>query len=159
MLRISIIPNAESNCWGIQSEYITRSRIKSSIFWDMTPCSPLNVNWRSVQTCLLYLPDLRISRTRNQHEEGSKQIRIRDRWTLQTELPSTFNGLHNIISREIEPFITSRPAMMNSSTDGGLRTAEVVLWAAPSIVGPTVRVLRAFENRVPRSGKRLKKTA
>jgi hypothetical protein len=31
--------------------YVTTHLLKSSIFWDTTPCSPLNVNWRFEGTC------------------------------------------------------------------------------------------------------------
>jgi hypothetical protein len=42
--------------------------IKSTIFWDITPCSPLNVNRRFGGTYRLYLQGRRISQTRNQRE-------------------------------------------------------------------------------------------
>jgi hypothetical protein len=34
--------------------------MKSSIFWDITPCSPLKVNWCFGGTCRLHLQGLRI---------------------------------------------------------------------------------------------------
>jgi hypothetical protein len=42
--------------------------MKSSIFWDTTPCSSLKANWRFGGTCHLYLLGQRISQARNQHE-------------------------------------------------------------------------------------------
>jgi phosphatidylserine synthase len=48
--------------------------MNSSVFWDITPCSPLKVNRRFVGTCRLYLQVRRISQARNQHEAGSKHI-------------------------------------------------------------------------------------
>jgi hypothetical protein len=46
----------------------TESTLKSSIFWDITPCSPLKVNQRFGGTCRLQLQGQRISRARNQSE-------------------------------------------------------------------------------------------
>jgi hypothetical protein len=42
--------------------------MKSNIFWDITPCSPLNVNRRFGGTYHLHLPGRRINRARNQCE-------------------------------------------------------------------------------------------
>jgi hypothetical protein len=42
--------------------------MKSSIFWKITPCSPLKVNRRFGGTRRLYLQGRRISRARNQSE-------------------------------------------------------------------------------------------
>jgi hypothetical protein len=47
--------------------------MKRSIFWDITPCSPLKINRHLRETCLLYLYGLRINQARNQPEAGSKQ--------------------------------------------------------------------------------------
>jgi hypothetical protein len=38
--------------------------MKGPMFWDMTPCRPLNVNRRSEGTCHLNLQCLRISQAR-----------------------------------------------------------------------------------------------
>jgi hypothetical protein len=46
--------------------------MKSSIFWDITPLSPLKVNRRFGGTYLLHLRGRRISEARNRREEGSK---------------------------------------------------------------------------------------
>jgi hypothetical protein len=46
--------------------------MKSSIFWNIMPCSPLKVNQCFRETCHLHLWGQRISQT-NQHEAGSKQ--------------------------------------------------------------------------------------
>jgi hypothetical protein len=48
--------------------------MKSSIFWDITPCSPFKVNRRFGRTFRLYLQRRRISQTRNQRETGNKPI-------------------------------------------------------------------------------------
>jgi hypothetical protein len=44
----------------------TDHSVKSSIFWDTTPCSPLKFNQRFGGTCRLDLQERRINRTRNQ---------------------------------------------------------------------------------------------
>jgi hypothetical protein len=47
-------------------------RLKNSVLWDITPCSPLKVNRSFGTTCRLHLQCRRISQARNQHEAGSK---------------------------------------------------------------------------------------
>jgi hypothetical protein len=42
-----------------------------SVFWDITPCSPLKVNRRFGGTCRLHLHGLRISQAINQHKACS----------------------------------------------------------------------------------------
>jgi hypothetical protein len=44
------------------------TKIKNAMFWDITPCSPLKVNWRFGGTYRLHLQGRRISRARNQRE-------------------------------------------------------------------------------------------
>jgi hypothetical protein len=48
--------------------------MKSSVLWDMTPCSLLEVNQSFRGTCYLHLQGCRVSQARNQHETGSKQL-------------------------------------------------------------------------------------
>jgi hypothetical protein len=50
-----------------------RKYLKSYIFCDKTPCSPLKVNRRFGRTCRLHLQGRRIRQARNQREAGSKQ--------------------------------------------------------------------------------------
>jgi hypothetical protein len=45
--------------------------IKSSIFWDVTSCSPLKVNRRFGVKCRLHLQDRIVSQARNRHEADS----------------------------------------------------------------------------------------
>jgi hypothetical protein len=66
---------------------------QSSIFWNITPCSPLEVNRSFGRKYRLHLQGRKVSRTRNQRES---------RW--QTE---TFNGIHGVISQKTELFITT----------------------------------------------------
>jgi hypothetical protein len=54
-------------------EVLTAVVMKSSVFCDITPCSPLKVNQSFGGTCRLHLQDRRISQAKNQHETGSKQ--------------------------------------------------------------------------------------
>jgi hypothetical protein len=49
-------------------EYSTYFFIKSTIFWDITPCSLLKVNRRFGETYHLHLQGGKISRARNQRE-------------------------------------------------------------------------------------------
>jgi hypothetical protein len=42
--------------------------MKSTIFWDITLCSPLKINPRFEGTYLLHLKSLKISQARCQHE-------------------------------------------------------------------------------------------
>jgi hypothetical protein len=48
-------------------------RLRSSVFWDITPCSPLKVNQNFGGTCRLHLQGRKISQARNQRDAGSKQ--------------------------------------------------------------------------------------
>jgi hypothetical protein len=61
---------------GVESEGFEVLRavvIKSSVIWDVTPCSLLQVNRRFRELCLLHLQGRRTSQARSQHEEGSNQ--------------------------------------------------------------------------------------
>jgi hypothetical protein len=51
----------------------TISFMNGPIFWDITSCSPLKVNWRFGGTARLLLQGQLISQGRNQHERGNKQ--------------------------------------------------------------------------------------
>jgi hypothetical protein len=46
----------------------TKIKVNNSIFWDISPCSPLKINRRFERTRRLHLQDRRISRARNQSE-------------------------------------------------------------------------------------------
>jgi hypothetical protein len=52
---------------------LTAVVMKSSIFWDITLCSPLKVTWYFGGTCHLHLQGQRICQARHQHETDSKQ--------------------------------------------------------------------------------------
>jgi hypothetical protein len=51
----------------------TKYVLNMSIFWDITPCSPLKVNRRFGGTCRLDLQSRGRSGTKSQHEADSKQ--------------------------------------------------------------------------------------
>jgi hypothetical protein len=55
----------------LTKSWTTNSRVL--IFWDITPCSQLEVNRRFGGECRLHLQEARINQARNQHEAGSKQ--------------------------------------------------------------------------------------
>jgi hypothetical protein len=55
-------------------EVLTAVVMKSPIFWDITPCSPLQLNRRFEGTCRLHLQGRKISQGRNQYEAVSKQF-------------------------------------------------------------------------------------
>jgi hypothetical protein len=46
------------------------------VFWDITPCRPLKINWRFGGTCRLYKQGQRISEARNWHKAGNKQSSV-----------------------------------------------------------------------------------
>jgi hypothetical protein len=46
--------------------------MKSSIFWDITMCNLVKVNWHFRGTCSLYLWSWRVSQARSQNEAGRK---------------------------------------------------------------------------------------
>jgi hypothetical protein len=54
--------------WIVWFEVLTAVVMKSTIFWDITPCSPLSVNRRFGGTCRLLFQGRRIRRVRNQRE-------------------------------------------------------------------------------------------
>jgi hypothetical protein len=54
-------------------EVLTAVAMKSSIFWDVTPCSPLKVNRRFGRTCRLYFNGRRIRPARNKREVKRKE--------------------------------------------------------------------------------------
>jgi hypothetical protein len=51
---------------------------KCSIFWNMMPCSPLEIRRFSVGTCRRHFQDQRISHARNQHEASYNTFTVLD---------------------------------------------------------------------------------
>jgi hypothetical protein len=67
----SICPPVHLYAWNNSRtgfEVLTAVVMKSTIFWDITPCSPLKVNRRLGGTYRLHLQGRKISRARNQRE-------------------------------------------------------------------------------------------
>jgi hypothetical protein len=73
--------------WKISAEIPAFSVVEKFVFWDITPCSPLEVKRLFGGICRPYLQGRRISKARNQREAS--------------------NRLHGVISQKIELFITS----------------------------------------------------
>jgi hypothetical protein len=86
----------------VEFEVLIAVVIKTSIFWDITPCSPFKVNRHIGGIFRLHLQERRISEAKNQPEAGSKQSSGGDMFLQKLWL--TFNGLHGVISQKIELF-------------------------------------------------------
>jgi hypothetical protein len=96
-------------------EVLTALVMKSTIFWDIRPCSPLSVNRRIGGTYRLYLQGRKISWARNQRESRCllpthwflAQLFLRT-WRWRRYIPPkrrlTFNGLYGVISQKIVIF-------------------------------------------------------
>jgi hypothetical protein len=54
-------------------EVLTAVFMKSFVFWDIMPCSPLKVKWHFGRTLRSHHQDPKIIQARNEHEPGSKQ--------------------------------------------------------------------------------------
>jgi hypothetical protein len=103
--------------------------VRSTIFWGLTPCSPLKVNRRFGGIYCLHLHRRRISRTRNQHESrwqaepgGWFLVWLNPQpWKWGLYIPPkrqlTVNGLHGVISQKIVLFITTAVRTSNPTLD------------------------------------------
>jgi hypothetical protein len=89
--------------------------VKGSIFWDITPCSPLKANWRFEGKCRFLLHGRRICQARNQHEAGSKH-------------------LSDLVSQKIELFIvTAVRASNEKNADVCYSGMKMFRWMAASL--------------------------
>jgi hypothetical protein len=79
--RIQLLLNWVTRIGGgyVGFEVLTAVVMNSSIFWDITPCSPLKVNRRFGGTCRLHLQGW-ISQARNHRDAGSKQGLVLFTW-------------------------------------------------------------------------------
>jgi hypothetical protein len=77
--------------------------MKCFTLWDTRLCSPLKVNRRLGRICGLHLHS-RISQARNQREAFRPWRR---RQHVSPKRRFTFNGLHGVVFRKIELFMTS----------------------------------------------------
>jgi hypothetical protein len=107
--------------------------MKSSVFWDITTCSPLKVSRCFRGTYRLHFQG-RISRARYQREAGCKQVGsachlpscwylarlILRPWRWRRYVPSkrlsTVNGLHFVTSQMTKLFITTAVRTLKSNT-------------------------------------------
>jgi hypothetical protein len=65
--------------------------MKNSVFWDITPCSPLEIKRRLGGTHRLHLQGRRINQARNRYEVGSKQSQtLKMEATCPSETPVDF---------------------------------------------------------------------
>jgi hypothetical protein len=61
---------------NVEIQVLVAVVMKSSIFWDITPCRLLKVNGRFGGTCRLHLQGRRISKARNQRETGCTTLKL-----------------------------------------------------------------------------------
>jgi hypothetical protein len=87
-------------CYPVRFEVFTAVVMKSIIFWDMTPCSPLSFK---VRFGGIYGPHLQ--GRRNRFSKTSKQSRARWRRYVPPKCRLKLNGLHGVISQKMIPFI------------------------------------------------------
>jgi hypothetical protein len=65
---VMLAMHVQTNLHYVGFEVLTAVVIKSTILWDITPCSPLSVNRRFGETYRLNLKCEKISRARNQRK-------------------------------------------------------------------------------------------
>jgi hypothetical protein len=82
-------------------------RVKSTIFWDITPCSPLRVNRHFGGIYRLHFQGRKIIWARHQHESRWQAELWRWRWYVPPKRGLTLNELHGIMSQKTELFITT----------------------------------------------------
>jgi hypothetical protein len=74
--------------WGLRFEVLTAALMKSSIFWEITPCSPLEVRRFLLHACLLpYSPTLKMEVT------CSSEISVDLQRTTQHYIPEAIISL------------------------------------------------------------------
>jgi hypothetical protein len=114
----------------------TENKLKISIFWDITPCSPLKVNWRFGRVFRLHLQDRRKIQARNQHKAGNKRAEYGHGIFLQKSR-LTFIGQHGDISQKAELFITV-DVSTSSPTEGKfaepLTNVTIHMWVETAVL-------------------------
>jgi hypothetical protein len=86
----------------VGSEVLTPVVMKSSVFCNIMPCSPLKLNRHFGGTYRLHLQDRRIDRTRNQRDKRSRRW-----WYVSPKRLLSLNGLRALISEKTILFILS----------------------------------------------------
>jgi hypothetical protein len=76
-------------------EVLTAVVIKSPIFWDITPFTPLKVNRSFGVICCIYYQGRRINQVRDRHEAGSKQHCLAHSSILKIHLLCTYISVLN----------------------------------------------------------------
>jgi hypothetical protein len=78
---LPLLPGAHMNVFSRGSEVLSAVIMKTSVFWDIRPCSPLKNNKRFGGICHLHFQSLIISEARNQLES---------KWQAKLCLPPAF---------------------------------------------------------------------
>jgi hypothetical protein len=110
--------DAKYESW-VGSEVFTAAIMKTSIFWDITPCSPLNVNpmFRSKISPQCLVPKNKPSKKKNSVKQVASRVLLHAaffawlilrHWRWRRHIPLkrrlTFNRLHGITAQKIEFF-------------------------------------------------------
>jgi hypothetical protein len=92
---------ALSNMLNLVFEVLIAVVMESSVFWDITPCSLLKVNWCFWGTYRLHLQGQSISQARNQNQGASRTWLIFRYWRWREHFSPkcrlNFNVLHGVI--------------------------------------------------------------
>jgi hypothetical protein len=110
-------------------EVLTAVVMKSSVFLDITPCSPLEVSQCFGGTYRLHIQGRRINQARHQRAAGSKHC------------STDFNELHGVISRKTELLIFMFDSFINDPDIPVMLIAAVLLflqWKVHGIGRPTM---------------------
>jgi hypothetical protein len=85
-------------------EVLTADVMNSSIFWDITRCSPFKVNRHFGGTCCLHLHGRRKSQARNQREASTTQRYIPEDRTLKVVI---YSQMLNIVLSSLHSYLDS----------------------------------------------------
>jgi hypothetical protein len=110
--------------WSFWSKFWMNLKIKSTIIWDITPCSPLKVNQRFGGTYRIHL-----------------QVRTK-RWRryFPPKPRLTFNGPHGVISQKIALFITT-----------AVRTSNLTTWKWCRLSGLNFKITLTYKSLLKNS--------
>jgi hypothetical protein len=89
-----------ANCF----EVLTVVVMKITVFWDITPCSPLKFNRRFGRTYHLHLQGRKISQQETSVKAGDLFFDPEDGGDVPPKRRLTFNGLHGVISQNMVLF-------------------------------------------------------
>jgi hypothetical protein len=100
----------------VGSEVLTAMVMKSSVFWNITLCSPLKGKWHCGGTCCLHLQGQIISQGRNQCEASSKHC------IMKREMPVIF-WVEKLIWRD---WLGDRVLIWMTGLESGLWRCDLV---------------------------------